>query len=593
MCATARFTLHGHLAAVLCHDAVHDVEAKSGATTGGLGRKERIENRVNAVCRNPDPVVRNGGPNDVVGSPKCDVYGTALTEMLLRDSFHSVLNEVHEDLSDFGGSSVQIQICRATNLHPCRIKSNRANYEADGVLHHAQQVHGGMSFPFRAAAVAGQLGDDFPDRLRVVYDFARIPPDEFRIVLQKNRFGEPEHAEQRTRHFMCDSSGQRADPSEFLALDQLVLRIAQLVERGLELLVLYFETPKQPLILATHANAVKGLTHLAADLKDILRRFDDVVKGVKLHRCQRRVQGGVARDDDPLAIRVAFARPLQQVQTVHVRQILVGEEDVASLIDLEQRGAPVSARHHVVVLAIQDGCQEVEDYRLVVHEHEPFPLTHVPSPAAAVLQDATEGLESMEIGGNMHPWAAMALLLVSGTALAKKAKQVSDEPVAKQVIAFTTSAEGLITQTIDFDGDGKPEVFNYLRQRAEAEPLLVRKELDLDRDTRVDVISYYDEAGVLEREELDSDFDGRIDAADHYEGGVRVLSEYDTDFDGRANVYKYYNTDGVGAVFLDRKERDTDGDGRIDVWERFNKDGTVIRTAMDTDGDGKMDVREE
>jgi hypothetical protein len=186
-------------------------------------------------------------------------------------------------------------------------------------------------------------------------------------------------------------------------------------------------------------------------------------------------------------------------------------------------------------------------------------------------------------------WALLAPL----AGCAGKTGNAVEAPVQQQVISQTQTEEGLISQRIDFDSDGRPEVVNYLRERSEAAPLLVRKELDLDRDGRVDVMSLYDQSGVLIREELDSDFDGRFDAADYYEGGIRVKSEYDTDFDGRANVSKYYVKDASGAVYLDRKERDTDGDGRIDVWERFNAKGEVVRAARDTDGDGRTDTREE
>ena len=156
------------------------------------------------------------------------------------------------------------------------------------------------------------------------------------------------------------------------------------------------------------------------------------------------------------------------------------------------------------------------------------------------------------------------------------------------------SEAGLVRQSIDLDADQQPEIFNFYRERADAPRLLVKKEIDLNRDGRVDVISYFDGEGRLEKEEMDGDYDGVFDWTDHYQDGYRVMSEYDTEYDGVANVWKYYvrNDDG-SKPRLDRKERDTDGDGQVDVWERFNAEGEVIRTGRDTDGDGKMDVREE
>ena len=71
----------------------------------------------------------------------------------------------------------------------------------------------------------------------------------------------------------------------------------------------------------------------------------------------------------------------------------------------------------------------------------------------------------------------------------------------------------------------------------------MRKELDLNRDGKVDVVSYFDTEGQLEKEEMDSDYDGRFDWTDRYQDGIRVMSEYDTDYDGLPNVFKTEKND--------------------------------------------------
>ncbi len=185
--------------------------------------------------------------------------------------------------------------------------------------------------------------------------------------------------------------------------------------------------------------------------------------------------------------------------------------------------------------------------------------------------------------------AATCLLLVACGKKSVDGAKAYDTPITEKPLP----EEGLVLQEIDLDGDEMPEIFNYLRERTDAPRLLVRKEMDLNRDGKVDVISWFDETGRLEREEMDGDHDGTIDHVDHYQDGKRVMSQYDTDYDGVANVHKYYVRTEEGSMLLDRKERDTDGDGHIDVWERFDPKGEVIRTGRDTDGDGKMDVREE
>jgi hypothetical protein len=160
-------------------------------------------------------------------------------------------------------------------------------------------------------------------------------------------------------------------------------------------------------------------------------------------------------------------------------------------------------------------------------------------------------------------------------------------------ITERTTEAGLVEASIDLDGDGKPEIRNFYRVRADAPRLLVRKEVDMNRDGKMDVVSVFDDSGVLDREEMDSDYDGFFDWTDHYQKGDRVMSEYDSDNDGKPNVFKYFMRGEDGTVRLDRKERDEDGDGKIDVWERFDATGAVIRMGRDTDGDGKVDIREE
>ncbi len=197
----------------------------------------------------------------------------------------------------------------------------------------------------------------------------------------------------------------------------------------------------------------------------------------------------------------------------------------------------------------------------------------------------------------MNPTLPVRLLLgialVAMVACGGKRSNSTSGAYASKVSEAMNDTTGLMEQSVDLDADGTVEIKNFFRERAEAPRLLVRKELDMNRDGRFDVISFFDDDGELTREEMDSDYDGAFDWTDHYQDGVRVMSEYDTDADGAPNVFKYYVRNDDGVVVLDRKERDEDGDGKIDVWERFNDSGEVIRTGRDTDGDGRMDVREE
>lgn len=184
------------------------------------------------------------------------------------------------------------------------------------------------------------------------------------------------------------------------------------------------------------------------------------------------------------------------------------------------------------------------------------------------------------------PLLAGAALLLAGPGCGAK-KQASQDVRKASVISMAPAEDGLTRQAIDINGDGSPDVFNYVRERQDASALMVRKETDLNWDGRIDVRAWFDDTGALTKEEMDGDFDGRVDWVDHYQGGRRVLAEVDTDFDGTFDLFKYFEGGQVR-----RKERDSNKDGRIDLWEYFDEGGNVVKTGRDLDGDGVMDVRE-
>lgn len=191
--------------------------------------------------------------------------------------------------------------------------------------------------------------------------------------------------------------------------------------------------------------------------------------------------------------------------------------------------------------------------------------------------------------------AAASVLLIAAAGC-KKTNQVEIAAAAnpyKDAIQEKILPDGLILEEIDLNADGRPEMFNHYRERADAPRLLVRKDADLNADGRVDVRSWYDDGGILELEEFDGDFDGQIDLWDHYQdtdgdgASERVSSEVDTDYDGAPNIFTYYR-DGAPV----RKERDTNGDGKIDHWEKFDSEGNVVKSGRDTNFDGSVDERD-
>lgn len=184
--------------------------------------------------------------------------------------------------------------------------------------------------------------------------------------------------------------------------------------------------------------------------------------------------------------------------------------------------------------------------------------------------------------------AFVSLPAVAAPPAAQDAESMPTSAPSKAVEMSREPAEGGLQKvTVDLDGDGKAEVTNFVRPRTDGPDLVLRKDVDLNRDGRIDVRTTFDDGGLRVDETMDQDFDGRADWIDHYIAGRRSYAEVDTDFDGVFDLFKYYE----GGV-VRRKERDTNHDGRIDAWEYLDEKGSVVKTGRDTDGDGKMDVRE-
>ena len=130
----------------------------------------------------------------------------------------------------------------------------------------------------------------------------------------------------------------------------------------------------------------------------------------------------------------------------------------------------------------------------------------------------------------------------------------------------------------DLNHDKKPDVWEYY-----VNDKLVRKELDINWDGKIDIVRSYNDAGQLSQEVLDLDFDGRPDQTNFYENGVIVKKERDLNYDGKPDLWIYYEK---GKIV--RKERDTHGSGKIDYWEYW-ENNQIDRIGEDLDGDGNVD----
>jgi antitoxin component YwqK of YwqJK toxin-antitoxin module len=139
----------------------------------------------------------------------------------------------------------------------------------------------------------------------------------------------------------------------------------------------------------------------------------------------------------------------------------------------------------------------------------------------------------------------------------------------------------------DLNHDKKPDVWSYTvpakTEDGKDFDRLVRKELDINWDGKVDISRFYTDKEQIEKEALDLDFDGKVDQVNFYEKGVIVRKERDLDYNGKPDLFIFYEK---GKIV--RKERDQNGDGKIDYWEYWEAD-QVDRIGEDLDGDGNVD----
>jgi hypothetical protein len=175
----------------------------------------------------------------------------------------------------------------------------------------------------------------------------------------------------------------------------------------------------------------------------------------------------------------------------------------------------------------------------------------------------------------------LALVGLCGCVSDKSAKKPEEaqarEQVAPPPIRPAPAANEKVTEQ-DTNGDDKPDVW-----RITVDERVVRKELDINWDGRVDITTSYDARGEREREAMDLDFDGKVDSVYFYEKGINVRRERDLNGDGKPDVWVFYEKGQLA-----RKERDSNGDSRVDYWEYW-ENNQVDRIGEDLDGDGNVD----
>lgn len=183
---------------------------------------------------------------------------------------------------------------------------------------------------------------------------------------------------------------------------------------------------------------------------------------------------------------------------------------------------------------------------------------------------------------------AIALGLLWAACATTSAQRLEDGKgeVLSASIRRTSSGDEKVTE-FDLNGDKKADVWTYTATVKDADgksvERLVRKELDLNWDGKIDMTRTYDDKEQIVQEALDMDFDGKIDQINYFEKGVIVRKERDMMASGRPTCWLFYEKGK-----LVRKEKDTNTDGKVDYWEYWEGD-QVDRVGEDLDGDGTVD----
>lgn len=200
-------------------------------------------------------------------------------------------------------------------------------------------------------------------------------------------------------------------------------------------------------------------------------------------------------------------------------------------------------------------------------------------------------------------WLLISVMLsVTACASSKKDAKMMSYKEARENLRFDNADTK--KQVFDINGDAQVDMWKFYRYHKTAdtegigELMIIRKELDVNFDGRVDRIMYYNAKEELTREEIDSNFDNHIDRIYHYDSGLLIKTEFyrklcnamliDEPMPGGTrypDLIRYYRK-GI----MTREEIDEKCTGHSTNVTIFNAEGTVTQTGEDLNGDGIIDI---
>jgi hypothetical protein len=147
----------------------------------------------------------------------------------------------------------------------------------------------------------------------------------------------------------------------------------------------------------------------------------------------------------------------------------------------------------------------------------------------------------------------------------------------------------IVRVELDMDENGKVERWDIYNE----DRTLQKVGLASRNDGVMDNQAYYTSAGVLQRIEVSTKRDGRFDRTEFYESNVLVRSEQDTNGDERSDKWETYapikaTTPGLPPYTITSSAFDETGSGKPTRRLIFGARGTIARIEVDPDGDGKF-----
>jgi hypothetical protein len=202
---------------------------------------------------------------------------------------------------------------------------------------------------------------------------------------------------------------------------------------------------------------------------------------------------------------------------------------------------------------------------------------------------------------------ASIVVLVLGVASACSRQPAGDRPAAD----YDQSTGRLRRLAFDANKNGKNDTVSFMDGTR-----IIRVELDLDENGKVerwdfygpdgklekvgfasrndgvmDSQAFYEPAGVLQRIEVSTRRDGRFDRTEFYEDKVLVRSQDDANGDGRPDKWDYYTPrpdhgPGEPAYAISVTAFDDSGSGRPERRFVYGPNGTIAKVEFDRDGTG-------